>query len=48
MDRFLRGLAAALHLQRKINHHDGVLLHDTNEQDDANQGDHIELHVEEQ
>src|ERR1039457_6718314 len=48
VNRFLRGLAGTFYLKREVNHHDGVLLHDANQQNDANQRDHVELHVEEQ
>jgi hypothetical protein len=41
-------LPRALHLQREVDHHDGVLLHDADQQDDADQPDDIQLHVEEQ
>ena len=33
----------ALSVERKINHHDGILLHDTDQQDDPNQSYHVEL-----
>ena len=37
----------ALGLQREIDHHDGILLHNADEQDDADDGDHVEINVKE-
>jgi len=34
-------------LERKVDHHDGVLLHDADEQDDADQGDDAEVRAAE-
>ena len=44
------GLVAldALRLQREIDHHDGVLLHDTDQHDDADEGVDVQLVVEDQ
>ena len=43
-NRLARGQALlALGLQRKVNHHDGVLLHDANEQDDADHRDDAQV-----
>ena len=43
-DRFLGRLAMlALVLQRKVDHHDRVLLHDADQQNDADQRDHAEI-----
>ena len=36
----------ALRLQGEVDHHDGVLLDDADEQDDADQGDHAEVVAE--
>ena len=33
----------ALGLQSKVDHHDGVLLHDSDEQDNADQRNHTEF-----
>ena len=33
----------ALGVQREIDHHDAVLLHNADEQDDADQRDHAEI-----
>ena len=38
----------ALRLQREIDHHDGVLLHDADQQNDADQRDHVEIVVRDQ
>ena len=38
-----RHLLVALRLKRKVDHHDGVLLHDADEQDDADEGDDRKL-----
>ncbi len=35
-----------LSLEREINHHDGVLLHDSDQQDDSDQRHHTEFGVE--
>ena len=35
--------AGALGLEREVDHHDGVLLDDADQQNDADQGDHAEL-----
>ncbi len=44
VDGFLGRLAfIALGFQGEVNHHDGVLLHDTNQQNDADQGDDVEI-----
>ena len=46
VNRVHRRLAfLALRLQREVNHHDGVLLHDADQQDDADQGHHSQVHV---
>ena len=46
-DRLFRGLAFfPLRLQRKVDHHDGVLLHDADEQDDADERNDAELNPE--
>src|SRR5215813_3308752 len=44
----LRGWLAplALRFQGEIDHHDGVLLHDADEQDDADEGDDVEVRAE--
>jgi hypothetical protein len=34
-----------LRFEREIDHHDGVLLDDADQQDDADQGNDIEIHV---
>ena len=47
IDRVDRRLAfLALRFQREVDHHDGVLLHDTDQQDDADQGHHAQIQVE--
>jgi len=47
VDRLERALALlALGLQREVDHHDGVLLDDADQQDDADQGDDAEIVVE--
>ena len=33
----------ALRLQRKVDHHDGVLLHDADQQHDADDGDDVQI-----
>ena len=33
----------ALRLQREVDHHDGVLLHDADQQDDSDQRDDVEI-----
>ena len=44
IDRVLRRLAfVALGFQREVDHHDGVLLHDADQQDDADQRDHTQI-----
>ena len=40
-------LLLAFGRQREVDHHDGVLLHDANQQDDADNGDNIQIDVEE-
>ena len=40
--------AAALRVEREVDHHDRVLLHDADEQDDADEGDDVEVEAEEQ
>ena len=37
----------ALGLQREVDHHDAVLLHDADQQDDADDGDHAQILPEE-
>ena len=41
---FSRFALLALGLERKVDHHDGVLLHNADEQDDADQRNHAEFH----
>ena len=49
VDRLVRGLALRpLRLQREVDHHDGVLLHDADQQNDADHRDDGELGLEEQ
>ena len=44
IDRFDRPPAfLALRFQRKVDHHDGVLLHDTDQQNDSDQRDDAEI-----
>src|SRR5271168_2903052 len=44
VDGLFRGLAVfALSLEREVNHHDAVFLHDSNEQDDAYERDHAQF-----
>ena len=44
VDRLFRRLAlVALGLQREVDHHDGVLLDDADQQDDADDGDDVEV-----
>src|ERR1700748_2156105 len=38
----------ALGFEGEVDHHDGVLLHDTDEQDDADEGDDVEIDVEDE
>src|ERR1700733_6778112 len=45
-DRLARTTAPALRSERKIDHHDSVLLHDADEQQDADGGDDRELGIE--
>ena len=48
IDRLLRPLPfLPLRLQRKVDHHNGVLLDDADQEYDADQGDHAELGPEE-
>ena len=39
-------MAVPLSLNRKVNHHDGVFLDDTNQQDHANESDDRQLGIE--
>ncbi len=49
VDRLLRLHAMiALSLEREVDHHDGVLLHNADQQDDADQRDHTQIHVKQQ
>ena len=45
IDRFCRSSACPFRLQREIDHHDGVLLHDSDEKNDADQSHDVELAV---
>ena len=36
----------ALAFEREVDHHDAVLFHDADEEDDADDGDHAEVLVE--
>src|SRR5437868_440760 len=40
---FWRLVLHALRLERKVNHHDGVFLYDTDQQNDADQGHHSQV-----
>ena len=47
MDRPLRRLAMiALRIEREIDHHDRILLHDADQHDDADDRDDAEVHLE--
>ena len=49
INSFIRKFAlVALSFERKVDHHDGVLLHDADEQDDADKSHDTEFHAEEQ
>src|SRR5579871_2639057 len=49
VDRLPWSLAAfTLGYQRKVDHHDGVLLHDADQQDDADHRNNAQLHLEQQ
>jgi hypothetical protein len=43
---FRRHALVALRVQREVDHHDGVLLDDTDQHQDADDGDHGQVHVE--
>ena len=46
-DRLGRALAlGALRVEREVDHHDGVFLHQADQHDDADEGEQVELHVE--
>ena len=48
MDRLQRALALlTLGLEREVYHHDGILLDDADQEDDADDGDHAEVVAEE-
>src|SRR5207253_8886086 len=40
---FRRFMLDSFGLQRKIDHHDGILLHDSNQKDDADQRHHSQI-----